>query len=71
MGIWDFLGGLGGGDDTTKTALIDTNHKLTAIVYTIFQGYQTNVTAIVEEHKAIKTELVKITNFLKEKSNYE
>lgn len=67
--LWDrFLGS--DEDDKTKGALIDSNHKLTAIIYTIFQGYQTNVNAIVEENKRISAELEQIKCFLKEKTTY-
>lgn len=64
MGLLDKLFG---GDDGQQTALIDSNHKLTAIIYTVFQSYQNNQNEIIEEFKKIKEEHEQIQKFLKEK----
>ena len=53
--------------EETKTALIDSNQKLTTIIYSIFQGYQANVNAVIENNKKLNEEIQKIKNFLKEK----
>jgi len=65
MGLLDKI--FGGDEDQQKIALIDSNHKLTGIIYTVFQSYQNSQTEMINEFKKLKEEHERIQKFLKEK----